>query len=350
MGNIVSVKNFLYADKRSFLLAFGNNEDAVNKYLLGVCNTLVTNPDLLECTPESIRDAAVTSAVLDVPIDARQYAYLVPYSKKAQFQLSYKGYIHIAKRDPDVDNVTSTIVYSQDEFSFDVGANAISHVPNLDSPSYGSDEDIKFIYAVVRFKQNTGRASMFEVMTKKQIDKIKDGAKQQYVWRPHYGEMGRKTVIKRLLKHAQLGDVATFDQIDNAIENNQIINVTPGGELLVNNDDLVLKDKIIEEIAGCDCPLDMDKLVAKHRDGIEEFALYNVKYSKEINAALIKKADAIYIEAVKEFLCECDNEQSLDNVYEAHDKRIDMLKAKDKKDVISTYCICKQSFIDATAI
>lgn len=348
--SIEKVKTFLYSDKRAFMMAFNNQEDAVNKYLLGICNALASNLDLLNCAPESIRDAAITSAVLGVPIDARQYAYLVPYNNKVQFQLSYKGYIYIAKRDTDVDNISSVIVYSQDEFSFDLGANTINHIPNLDSPSYGSSEDIKFVYAVVRFKQDTGRSLIFEVMTKRQIDTIKDAAKQKYIWNGHYGEMARKTVIKRLCKHAQLGDVALFDQIDSAIERNQIINVTPSGELKVNDDEFNIKEEMLKAINECNTQSDIIAYNTKYRDKIEELALYNVGYSKELGRAYNKKQNEIYVSNVQECLEGCETEESLDKVYAAHEKQINALKVAERNAILNIYSECKQGFIDNMAV
>jgi phage RecT family recombinase len=350
MSEVAELKSFLYKDKRPFMIVFSNDEEGVNKYLLGVYNTIQTNPDLLKCTKESIRDAAITSATLGVPLDARKYAYLVPYGNKAQFQLSYKGYIYIAKRDKDVDNVQSVIVYNDDTFSFDVGMNTIQHVPNLDSPGYGVDTNIKFVYAVVRFCQNTGRAMMFEVMTKKQIDTIKGNAKQSHIWNSHYGEMARKTVIKRLCKHAQLGDVARFDEIDNSIEGNKIVNVTPTGELLVDDSDTDTKNKILLAVEGCNTEEELRDVQKRYQDDVQELSLYNVKYCREVTSAMGKKEDELYIEKVISCFDACEEESSLDAVYNAHKERINRLKAKDRNGVIGHYADCKQSFIDRMAV
>jgi len=347
MCNLVELKNFLYGDKRSFMLAFNNDENVVNKYILGVYNTVVNNQDLLKCSPESIRDAAITSAVLDVPIDARQYAWLIPYGTKAQFQLGYKGYVHVAKRDPDVDSVVSTIVYPDDEFSFDIGNNTIQHVPDLDSDTYGKEDGMKFVYAVVRFRKDTGRAPMFEVMTKKQVEAIREKAKQKYIWTPHYGEMSRKTVIKRLLKHAQLGDVAVYDQVDNAAYDDKIINVTPGMEIVVDDSFTSKKNEIIAAVEACTSSQELQDTQAKYQDDVQEISLYNTSASKEIMGVMGKSADSLYMEDVTEFLRACEDEESLDKVYQAHEKRINQLKAANRNATTQIYCELKQHFVDA---
>lgn len=350
------VKDMLIASKKTFDVALlANNDEAViNNYILGVCNTLATNPSLLKCTPQSIRDAAITSATLGVPLDARKYAYLVPYGDKAQFQLSYKGFVDIAKRDRDVDNIQSIIVYQEDTFSLDIGANTVSHMPNLDAPSYGNDSAIKFFYAVVRFRANTGRAPIFEVMSKKQIDEIRansnaGGEKDKWgnptIWAKYYSEMGRKTVIKRLCKHAQLGDTARFDEIDNAIEQNKIININPDG--VVESEDLLQKDrdKILEAIAACQTDEEVKNIGGTHFEKLEEINCYNMTFAKEISVAMGKKEDELYIERMEETFAGCEDVESLDKVYEAHKVRIARLKAKDRNAVEQVYCDCKEELL-----
>lgn len=61
---------------------------------------VVSNNDLLKkATPESIYGAAITAAVLDLPIQNNLgFAYIVPYVNKAQFQIGYKGLKQLALR------------------------------------------------------------------------------------------------------------------------------------------------------------------------------------------------------------------------------------------------------------
>ena len=276
-----------------------------------------------------------------MPIDARHYAYLVPYGKKAQFQPSYKGYVHIAKRDPDVDNIQSVIVYTDDVFSFDIGDNKIKHVPDLDSDNYANDESIKFIYAKVRFKSGSGRASMFEVMTKKQVDKIKDSAKQKFIWNTHYGEMARKTVIKRLCKHAQLGDIAVFDEVDNANEQNKIINVTPEGELLVDDADHKFKTEYITKLEACKSFDEFEALQLANQDKMQELMLWNVQASKDISKVERPISERLYIDKLEDSFDGCEDAETLDVVYANHERRIESMRIADKKHIQAYFASCK---------
>lgn len=341
------VKSTLINGRKSFALALGGAQDAADKYILGVYNTVILSPDLMKCSPESIRDAAITSAVLNVPIDARQYAYLVPYGSKAQFQMSYKGYVHIAKRDPEVDNIQSNIVYEDDEFKIDIGMNTLSHIPNLESPKYGKEAHIKYIYAQVKFRAEVGRDRIFEIMTKAQVNEIKDKAKQTYIWNSHYGEMARKTVIKRLCKHAQLGDVARMDEIDNSIEHGKIINVTPTGEIKVDDILRENKEKIIILINNCTNQENLDKIYEDFRVEIEELTSNNL--TTEITKLSKEKKDRFYAEMVMEALDNCDDMDSLDKVYYNYLERVNQLKAAVRNEITEHYCGLKQALTDRDA-
>ena len=351
------IKKDLYASKKTFDVALNanNNEGLVNNYILGICNTLATNTSLLQCTPQSIKDAAITSATLGVPIDARKLAYLIPYKGQAQFQLSYKGYVYMAKRDVEVDNIISQIVYEEDDFSVDLGENRISHIPNLNSKSYGKDFAIKFVYAIVRFRRDTGRDNQFEVMSKEQIDDIRassqnGGQKDKWgnptIWEKYYSEMARKTVIKRLCKHAQLGDIAQADEIDNAVEQGKIINVTPDG--IVESVDLLEpdKDKILNAIQECNSQEQLDKVCSDNSEKLDEIAAYNFAFNREIGAAIKKKKNTLYVDKVMEAMENCEDEQSLDAVYNNHEQKIKFLKAALRDEVIEYYTELKGKFLD----
>lgn len=345
------IKSTLLDARSSFATAYSGDKEAANKYALGVYNTVILNDKLMECDAASIRDAAITSAVLGVPIDARQYAYLIPYGKQVQFQMSYKGYIYVAKRDSDVDNIISNIVYEDDTFSVDLGANTLSHIPKLDSPTYGKTESIKYVYSLVRFRSNTGRAMMFEVLTKKQVDDIRaiskaGGDKDKWgkptIWALHYGEMARKTAIKRLCKHAQLGDVARIDEIDNGIERGQIINVTPEGELKVDDELRNERDRMLILIDKTETQEQLDEFYLINSKTIEELAANNM--TSEITKKTKNKKEALYMEKVIDLLDACEEVDGLEKVYKNHEERINQLRAAVRNDITEHYCELKQAF------
>lgn len=73
-------------------------------FMMAIVQVVEGTPQLQEADPQSIINAAIASAVLNLPIEKNLgFAYIVPYRDKekgmiAQFQMGYKGYIQLALR------------------------------------------------------------------------------------------------------------------------------------------------------------------------------------------------------------------------------------------------------------
>ena len=101
-----------------------------------------TNPDLLQCTPESFLGALFTSAQLGIePVAGR--GYLLPFYNKrktsdgwktyreVQFVLGYKGVIELFYRHSKAIKIDWGVVKEFDEFDYELGTNSyLRHKPN----------------------------------------------------------------------------------------------------------------------------------------------------------------------------------------------------------------------------
>lgn len=73
-------------------------------FMMAIIQVVEGTPQLQQAEPQSIINAAIASAVLNLPIEKNLgFAYIVPYNDKnkgtlAQFQMGYKGYIQLALR------------------------------------------------------------------------------------------------------------------------------------------------------------------------------------------------------------------------------------------------------------
>lgn len=73
-------------------------------FMMAIVQVVEGTPQLQQADPQSIINAAIASAVLNLPIEKNLgFAYIVPYNDKnkgmlAQFQMGYKGYIQLALR------------------------------------------------------------------------------------------------------------------------------------------------------------------------------------------------------------------------------------------------------------
>lgn len=152
--------------------------------------------------PESVVAAMMACVHLDLmPNTPQQYAYLIPYNSKngveIQFQLGYKGLLELAHRTGMVKAIYAELVFEGDEFDVEFGTERrITHKPNLSVDR--TDGKLVTNAYMVAVLENGER--VFEVMTREQLDKIKDSAKASSTdapWSKWETEMMRKSVVKR---------------------------------------------------------------------------------------------------------------------------------------------------------
>lgn len=161
-----------------------------------------TTPKLLECDQMSFMAAVMQSAQLGVePNTGLGQAYLIPYGKQVQFQLSYKGLIDLATRSGQYKAIYAHEVYANDEFRFSYGLNKdLVHVPSQEP----NGEPIGY-YAVYHLK-NGGYD--FVYWTKERVDqhaqKFSQAVQKGWTspWKTNYDAMAKKTVLKEVLKYA----------------------------------------------------------------------------------------------------------------------------------------------------
>jgi recombination protein RecT len=222
--------------------ALGQDAQKSERYIRGVMTTIFTDQTgmLKKCSKLSILNAMLTAAQLRMPVDARGHAYLIPFKNRdkgemnVQFIPGYKGYISKIRSNPTVATFFVETVYSCDEFRVELGSSPkITHIPAISSPDYGLDDKITYFYAVVTFKSG---GQEFEVMTRKEVDKIKNAAKTQKIWGPYYAEMGKKTVIRRFEKKLQFDDLADINMIDNLIHDGGSAHIGADGQLVAGRE------------------------------------------------------------------------------------------------------------------
>lgn len=168
-------------------------------------SALSTNPQLGSCTPKSFLGAMMTAAQLGLePNTPLGQAYLIPYKNhgvlECQFQLGYKGLIDLAYRSGEVTIIQAHTVYSNDEFTYELGMEPkLNHIP---AKSNRGDP----IYFYAMFKTKSGGYG-FEVMSMEDVRAHAKRYSKAYSngpWQTNFEEMAKKTVLKRVLKYAPL--------------------------------------------------------------------------------------------------------------------------------------------------
>lgn len=179
------------------------SDDRAKEFFVQVAIMGRRDPNIANCSPDSFIAAMMACVHLDLmPNTPEQLAYIIPYGKQAQFQIGYKGLLRLAYRSGEIRRVSAELVYEGDMFDYVLGMEPrLEHTPSLDVDR----TDTKLIthaYAIIKLANGE---ILITVMTRKELDKIKDFAKASSTdapWNKWYAEQARKTVLKRALKLA----------------------------------------------------------------------------------------------------------------------------------------------------
>ena len=213
-------------------------------------NTMLQNAE-----PQSVLNAAVIAATLDLPINPNLgYAAIVPYNDRktrtcvAQFQLQYKGLVELCLRSGQFASLIDEVVYEGQLVK-----------KNKFTGEYVFDEDAKKSDKVIGYMAYFRLVNGFEKTFYMTIEEVQNHAKkysQSYksgygVWADSFDVMARKTVLKLLLskyapKSIQMQQAITFDQ---AVVKNDLTTTETIEEAeveYIDNEQLTAKDKLAE--------------------------------------------------------------------------------------------------------
>lgn len=163
------------------------------EYMDSITKLVNCDKDLMECEPMSIIDACMVVASLDLPIDKNlDYTWIIPYKKKANFQLGYKGYIQLLLRTGEYKAINIIEVYEGQLKSW----NPLEEEFDIDITSKKSDAVIG--YAGYFEMLNGFRKSVY--WSKENMDSFRDNSfKSDYRWNSNYKVMAKRTVIRNML-------------------------------------------------------------------------------------------------------------------------------------------------------
>lgn len=119
------------------------------------------------------------------------------YGGKLQYDIGYKGLrkMAIEKSEKPISNIYAQLIKEGDELE-EVITNGI---PSLNYKSkFNNKGAIIGVFAVCNYKDGS---MIYEVMTKDEIDACKAKSNKSKAWVEFYGEMAKKSVIRRLAKN-----------------------------------------------------------------------------------------------------------------------------------------------------
>jgi len=154
---------------------------------------------LQKCTMASLVKAGSIAASLDLDIDPRGLAYLVPYGRVAQLQIGYSGLIELAYRSGKVKAISAHCIYESEKKSVTIeridGRFRINHPFSFEMPT----GEMIAVYAAAEIE---GLGPQFCVMRKDEVEKIRkiSKASNSPAWKDFYEQMAKKTAIRQLSK------------------------------------------------------------------------------------------------------------------------------------------------------
>ncbi len=197
----------LLESQKQKLDAFLPRGMSVDRFSLLCIRAASEVPALLQADQGSLLLAISKAAELGLePNGSLGHGWLIPYQGRVQFIVGYRGLIDLAIRSGKVKSISARVVHDGDTFDVEYGlVPVLSHIPNLEEDE--DDDMISHAYAIARLADDQ---SQFEVMPRRQIDAVmanSPSAKgEKSPWHTHYGEMARKTVVRRLAKYLPLRD------------------------------------------------------------------------------------------------------------------------------------------------
>lgn len=189
--------------------------------------TIAQNPKLLECNRASLFRSVMTCAQLGLLPDAvLGEAYMVPYKNDVTLQIGYKGLLKLARQSGQISTVETGVIHSNDTFEWEQGITSKFRIV----PRLGERGDPIAVFAVIRYRDGGYET---EVMTVEEVEAIRKRAPSANspAWKESWGEMARKTVLRRILKKAPLSTEAAMAVAasEAAEERGEQLAITDGG-------------------------------------------------------------------------------------------------------------------------
>lgn len=179
----------------------------VEKFIRTALTAINSNPDLAECTQDSLLAAIMNSAQLGLEFNTPLgEAYLIPYKNKktgittVNFQLGYQGLLKLAYNTGQFKRITAREVRANEAFDFDYGTGEITHKPCLT----GDSGDVIGYYAIYQTKDG-GQDVFYMSKDDARNYGIKFSKSFNYSdspWQTNFDAMAKKSALIQVLKYA----------------------------------------------------------------------------------------------------------------------------------------------------
>lgn len=230
----------------------------VKKFSRVLMTAVSTTPNLANADRNSIFASCLKLAQMGLLPDSKEAAIVTFRTKDgvmAQAMPMISGILKLVRNSGELSSLSPHVVYSGDEFDYfiDEDGEHLRHRPNLT----GDRGEITHAYAMAKMRDGS---IFIEVMSKQEIDKVRESsrAKTGGPWSSWYGEMAKKTVLRRLAKRLPMST-----DLDTAIAaDDDLVDIAPP----LPSEDV---DKPVKNVEPTK-PQNLKKLVKNHAPGADE--------------------------------------------------------------------------------
>ncbi len=258
----MAISNSLTKSKRNTSLAAYLTQEAVKnqisnivggrsqRFISAIVSAVNTNPQLQECTNQSIVSGALLGESLNLsPSPQLGQYYLVPFNdrnkgKVAQFQLGYKGYIQLAIRSGQYKKLNVLAIKKGELVKFDP-LNEEIEVNLMQNEEERENAETVGYYAMFEYT-NGFRKAIYWSKAKMEAHAMRYSmgyrAKKGYTfWEKDFDAMAYKTMLRQLISK---WGIMSVDMI-NAFENDMAVLNDDGSKFYIDTDET---EKAVEEI------------------------------------------------------------------------------------------------------
>jgi recombination protein RecT len=172
----------------------------VDRFVRTIVTAVQMQPELLAADRRTLISSCMKAAQDGLLLDGREAGLSVYNDRKNGGQtVAYLpmvgGILKKIRQSGEISSIRAHVVYQGDEFDFELGdTERIHHKPNL-----GAQGNPVAVYAIAKFKDGDIQR---EVMSLAQVERIRAKATGigKACWASEWGEMAKKTVIRRLAK------------------------------------------------------------------------------------------------------------------------------------------------------
>jgi recombination protein RecT len=190
-----------------------------DRFIRTVVTAVQMQPELLEADRRTLMSACMKAAQDGLLLDGREAGLSVYKDRKnggvtVAYMPMVGGILKKIRQSGEISSIRAHVVYEGDQFEYELGdEERIIHKPNL--AKQGGNP--LAVYAIAKFRDGDIQR---EVMSHGQVQKIRAKATGigKACWDTEWGEMAKKTVIRRLAKRLpSSNDLDQVLQSDNAL-------------------------------------------------------------------------------------------------------------------------------------